>query len=92
MQAGTNAQAVPRAKQPAATPDQQRVPTYFYIECSVCGRQLRVLVEHLGQGIACRHCGGRLVATDPTLDGHATCSVLEKANQLMVRYSGERPS
>ncbi len=42
-----------------------RVRTFFNTECSICGRQLRVLVEQLGQLVACAHCGCEFVATDP---------------------------
>jgi hypothetical protein len=32
--------------------------------CPICGRRLRILVEHLGQHVRCRHCRGTFVARD----------------------------
>ena len=69
---------------------QRSIVTYFPTECSVCGRRLRVLVEHLGQVVACGHCGRSFVATDPASNSHAAQSTLEKANQLLVRCSTMR--
>jgi hypothetical protein len=39
--------------------------TYFIQECPTCGRRLQIRVEYLGRKVACPHCHGQLVATDP---------------------------
>ena len=44
---------------------QRRVAAYFYVECAVCGRPLRVLFDYLGQRVACGHCGSRFEAVGP---------------------------
>jgi hypothetical protein len=43
------------------------VATYFQQECPVCGRTLRIRVEHLGRGVVCRHCRCRFTALDETM-------------------------
>ena len=40
---------------------------FFYQECPVCGRHLRIRVEHLGRELACTHCQGLFVARDPAM-------------------------
>ncbi|WP_254509293.1 hypothetical protein [Anatilimnocola floriformis] len=40
---------------------------FFYQECPVCGRHLRVRIEHLGRQLACTHCQGSFVARDPEI-------------------------
>ena len=89
MQTGT---ATPNAKSPDKPElfGERDSATYFHTDCSVCGRQLRVLVEYLGQAVACCHCTGRFVATDPVSNAHRPPSVLEKANQLLVLCSNMR--
>jgi len=37
---------------------------YFVQECPTCGRRLHIRVEYLGRMVVCRHCRGRLMATD----------------------------
>jgi hypothetical protein len=39
--------------------------TYFYESCPVCGRQLRIPVQHFGRLMECSHCGGEFVAGQP---------------------------
>ena len=39
--------------------------TYFYESCPVCGRQLRIPVQHFGRLMECGHCGGEFVAGQP---------------------------
>ena len=36
--------------------------TFFYQECPVCGRSLRVAVKYFGREMACGHCHGEFVA------------------------------
>ncbi len=38
---------------------------YFIQECPTCGRQLQVRVTYLGKTVACKHCQGQFVASDP---------------------------
>ena len=64
---------------------QHRISTYFHTECSVCGSQLRVLVEFLGQAVACGHCGRRFVATDSAANAHLHRSELNMANEDLLR-------
>ena len=40
--------------------------TYFVQECPTCGRDLEIRVEYLGKRVACQHCRGQFVASDPT--------------------------
>jgi hypothetical protein len=40
---------------------------FFYQECPVCGRHLRINVEHLGKQLTCSHCHGDFTARDPEL-------------------------
>ena len=39
--------------------------TYFVQECPICGRNLQVRLEYLGRHVACQHCRGQFVASDP---------------------------
>ena len=36
--------------------------TYFYQECPVCARSLRVPVQYFGSIMSCSHCGGEFQA------------------------------
>src|SRR6185369_15396146 len=36
--------------------------TFFYQECPVCGRSLRVAVRYFGREMSCGHCHGEFVA------------------------------
>jgi len=36
--------------------------TFFYQECPVCGRSLRVRVQYYGREMSCTHCKGEFVA------------------------------
>lgn len=81
-----------RATTTAQRPERQTPPgassTYFNIECSVCGRQLRALVEQFGQQVACGHCRCRFQAMDPALKGAAAPpSSLELADRLLARLA-----
>ncbi len=40
------------------------VATYFHQRCPVCGRPVRIAVEHLGIVVQCRHCRGQFEACD----------------------------
>ena len=39
--------------------------TYFVQECPICGRTLQIRLEYLGRSVACQHCNGHFVASDP---------------------------
>jgi hypothetical protein len=36
--------------------------TFFYQECPVCGRSLRVAVRYFGREMSCTHCHGEFLA------------------------------
>ncbi|HEY2895018.1 MAG TPA: hypothetical protein VGJ16_12415 [Pirellulales bacterium] len=36
--------------------------TFFYQECPICGRSLRVSVNHFGRQMCCTHCQGEFQA------------------------------
>ena len=60
-------------------------PTYFVQECPTCGRRLQIRVEYLGKPVVCRHCQGRLVATDPAsvrLEAQGS-GLLRRADELL---------
>ena len=61
--------------------------TYFVQECPTCGRTLEIRVEYLGKRVACRHCRGELVATDPAAAPAAasltSSALLRRANELL---------
>jgi hypothetical protein len=40
--------------------------TFFYQECPVCGRSLRVAVRYFGREMSCSHCRGEFVAGPPS--------------------------
>jgi len=40
------------------------VATHSYQKCPVCGRTVRISVEHLGIIVQCRHCRGQFEACD----------------------------
>ena len=42
--------------------------TYFYESCPVCGRRLRIPVQHFGRLMECTHCGGEFLAGQPAED------------------------
>lgn len=63
------------------------VATCIVQPCPICGRRVRILVEHLGQHVSCRHCRGTFVARDGS-EGQANTSdkssaVLQRAEQLL---------
>lgn len=61
--------------------------TYFVQECPTCGRSLEIRVEYLGKRVACRHCRGELVATDPAsspvTESLTSSALLRRANELL---------
>ena len=36
--------------------------TFFYQECPICGRSLRVSIKHFGRQMCCTHCHGEFRA------------------------------
>jgi len=36
--------------------------TFFFQECPVCGRSLRVPVKYFGREMSCSHCAGEFIA------------------------------
>jgi hypothetical protein len=78
--------------------------TYFVQECPTCGRRLQVRVWYLGKKVACQHCGGHFLATDPDgepvgalesdLAGELSgLALLQKADQLLatIEQAKKRP-
>jgi hypothetical protein len=39
--------------------------TYFYQGCPVCGRSLRIPVQHFGRRMSCSHCQGQFQTGEP---------------------------
>lgn len=58
------------------------IRNYYYQECPVCGRQLRIRVDHLGRELACSHCHGLFVARDPAIAQDPLPSPLEAPDSL----------
>ena len=56
-------------------------------ECPVCGRPLSIRSMYLGRRVTCQHCGGRFLASKPTVrNGSAPegdNSLLRRAEQLI---------
>jgi len=42
--------------------------TYFYESCPVCGRHLRIPVQHYGRLMECSHCRGEFLAGQPAAE------------------------
>lgn len=55
--------------------------------CPICGRPLEIQVEYLGRRVACQHCGGQFLATDPTSRpqpaGQRSPNLLGRAERLL---------
>ena len=69
----------------------QRV--FFMQECPTCGRNLQVRVEYLGRLVACQHCHGSFISTDPATGGgrYATSTtLLRRANELLDLVESRR--
>lgn len=45
---------------------------YFQQECPICGRPLRVRVEHVGKRVSCGHCMGKFVAVNQVAVSQST--------------------
>lgn len=67
-----------------------RIETYFNVECPVCGRKLRVLVEYLGERVACGHCGRCFDALASSSTVPTAPSTLYRAEELLRRCSNGR--
>jgi hypothetical protein len=68
--------------------------TFFVQECPTCGRRLQIRVEYLGKKVACQHCRGWLVASDPSgyRDGEPRPAdvLLRRADELLGRCPSPR--
>lgn len=67
-----------------------KLNAFFSQECTACGRQMRVRLEHLGRPVGCRHCGCQLVASDRVSAGatdSGTDALMDRANALLARQS-----
>ena len=51
--------------------------TYYLQPCPTCGRRLQVRIEYLGKQLACSHCQGAFIASDPDLknDSQENCDM-----------------
>ena len=63
--------------------------TYFIQECPTCGRRLQVRVTYLGKHVACKHCQGQFVASDPENSPPATDEdsgvvLLDRVDELLA--------
>ena len=60
----------------------------FLQQCPVCGRPLEVRRDYVGTRVACRHCNGRFVASDPDdRENSATIGgdrLIRRAEQLLA--------
>jgi hypothetical protein len=78
---------------PSESPQKGPVATYFQQPCPGCGRPLLILVEHLGQQVACSHCRRWFIARDVSQDRpgrpKAGCSILEQADRLLALLESE---
>ena len=59
--------------------------TYFVQECPTCGRDLEIRVEYLGKRVACQHCRGQFVASDPS----GAPATTESPSVLLLRRAEE---
>lgn len=70
--------------------------TYFVQECPICGRTLQVRLEYLGRSVACQHCNGQFVASDPSTAQPAQTwehgdALLARVNHLLETAPAARP-
>ena len=56
---------------------------YFQQECPICGRPLRVRVEHVGKRVSCGHCLGKFVAVNQVAVNQVTVNQVT-VNQVPV--------
>jgi len=89
MQSSTGGRYVRPGDEPRR-PSYDKIPTYFQLECSVCDRPLRILVQRLGQRITCGYCGCCFVAVDPTSSLSATSSACDSTKPLLAASSRDR--
>jgi hypothetical protein len=65
--------------------------TYYVQECPTCGRNLQVRIEYLGKRVACRHCGAKFEARDPSSADYdpsdSSDSILARAEELIQAAS-----
>ena len=62
--------------------------TYFYQECPVCGRSLRVPVQYFGSIMSCSHCSGEFQA----VGGEQSMSAISEEGLLSERGTEFLPS
>jgi hypothetical protein len=58
--------------------------------CPVCGRNLQVAVELLGQTVKCRICHGEFLAREESRLWHSDVSLLERADNLLATSASFR--
>ena len=58
--------------------------TCFLAKCPTCGRSLQIRVAYLGKSVACQHCRGEFVASDPSSsDAPMVSKLLSRADELL---------
>lgn len=62
------------------------IETLFTMNCPMCGRILKICVEHLGEVVACQHCRGTFVA----IDSVSASELAETACRIGVPIGCER--
>ncbi|QDU30199.1 hypothetical protein ETAA8_53180 [Anatilimnocola aggregata] len=67
------------------------IRNFFYQECPVCGRQLRIGVNHLGRELACSHCQGSFIARDPDIAKQQTMPTEEAPDSLSFQVISINP-
>jgi hypothetical protein len=59
--------------------------TFFYQECPVCGRSLRVPVKHFGRQMSCSHCQGEFSAGKEALPEPSPAPAIGPAGELPLK-------
>lgn len=63
-----------------------QVDTYNVWSCPVCGRPVKILLEHRGTGVTCQHCRGQFVARACRVDSGNTERRIEQALAQAGRF------
>lgn len=62
--------------------------TTFFQSCPICGRELLIPIECLGQQVACKHCCGHFQSRDTSYDSYLRDNqeptLMDRANTLLM--------
>lgn len=61
--------------------------TFFYKECPVCGRSLRIAVKYFGRQMSCTHCGGEFHAGSDDKDSSRPASEDAASNRGFIAHA-----